>query len=84
MVIFNSYFDITRGWCLDLRLSTDDLVAHAAFPLSEIRAGRMQEACPKLAQSLTSMAVSLNGGYVTWMDSLYHGKSQTKNEPQIL
>lgn len=24
-------------------LSTDDLVAHAAFPLSEIRAGQMQE-----------------------------------------
>lgn len=28
-----------------LRLSTDDLVAHAAFPLSEIRAGGMQEVC---------------------------------------
>ena len=39
---------------VDLRLSTDDLVAHAAFPLSEIRAGQMQEALSKFGPILTN------------------------------
>ena len=42
--------EVHQTHSVDLRLSTDDLVAHAAFPLSEIRAGQMQEAFPNLAQ----------------------------------